>query len=299
MQEGITRRLGRTPFAEPPTRIVVLALEGETEAPERARSELFDTNMESLGSRVIESTEGCTELVEAAELAISIALAPSLALAVAPPEPTPIEPRPVAEPLVVENAPEAEAPAVEDVALVEPAPYMTWMPQGSRLRFGGGSHAHLLFGPQAAVGWQLTVAIEVGPWELALEQRNDFPLWDANLDILHGGGVNSLLACGEWDWFGDGDGGSIGVLGCASGSTGSVWSLGSVIGVVPYAGVGGRVAASWTAWDHDVLRVWTQVEWSIVRPSFAAFAQSATVNLWEQESPVSVTLGFTYEVTWP
>jgi hypothetical protein len=296
VQEGITRRLGRTPFAEPPTRIVVLALEGETEAPERARSELFDDKMESLGARVIESSDGCSELVEAAELAISIALAPSLALAVAPPEPAPIEPRPVAEPLVVET-PVVEAPVVEGEAPAEPEPYMSWMPAGSRLRFGGGSHAHFLFGPQEAVGWQLTVAMEVGPWEVGLEQRNDFPRWDDSLDVLHGGGVNTLLACGQWDWFGDGDGGSIGVLGCASGSSGSVWSLGDVTGVVPYAGVGGRVAASWTAWDHDVLRVWTQVEWSVVRPSFAAFSSQA--GLWEQTSPVSVTLGLTYEVSWP
>lgn len=294
--EGIARRLGRSPFAEPPERIVVLALEGEGEGPERARSELFDANMESLGARVIESTEGCTELVEAAELALSIALAPSLALAVTPPvveEPKPIEPRVVAEPLADDAT--VDAPVVEPAA--EPRPYMSWMPNGSRLRFGGGSHGHLLFGPQNAVGWQLTVAMEVGPWELALEQRNDFPRWDGNIGVLHGGGVNTLMACGEWDWFGDGNGGAIGVLGCATGSSGSVWALGQVIGVVPYAGVGGRAAASWTAWDHDVLRVWTQVEWSVVRPSFAAF--SSTPGLWEQESPVTFTLGFTYEVSWP
>lgn len=296
VQEGITRRLGRTPFAEPPERIIVVALEGEGEGPERARSELFDRNMESLGARVLESTEGCAELVEAAELAISIALAPSLALAVAPPEPAPIEPRPVAAPLVVE-APVVDAPDVAAAPVEEEQPYMSWMPQGSHLRFGGGSHAHLLFGPQDAVGWQLTVAMAVGPWELALEQRNDFPRWDGTLNVLHGGGVNTLMACGDWDWFGDSAGGSIGMVGCATGSSGSVWALGDVIGVVPYAGIGGRVAASWTAWDHDVLRVWTQVEWSIVRPSFAAF--SSQTGLWEQESPVSVTLGFTYEVAWP
>lgn len=299
VQEGVARRLGRTPFAEPPERLVVLALEGEGEAPERARAELFDKDMESLGARVIESAEGCPELVEAAELAISIALAPSLALAAptpttpttapaAPPEPVPIPVPEVEEP--VDAAGESVAAADE--------PYMSWMPRGSKLRFGGGSHASIFFGPQEAVGWQFAVSMELGPWELSLEQRNDFPRWDGELNLLHGGGVNSLLACGEWDWFGDGAGGAIGVIGCASASTGSVWSFGSVTGVVPYAGLGGRVGASWRAWDADVLRVWTSMEWSAVRPSFAAYGNGQT-GLWEQEAPVHVALGFTYEVAWP
>src|SRR5438067_774810 len=47
VQEGIARRIGRSPFAEPPTRIVVLALEGDGEAPTRARTELFDPSFSS------------------------------------------------------------------------------------------------------------------------------------------------------------------------------------------------------------------------------------------------------------
>lgn len=302
VQEGVSRRLGSSPFAEPAERLVVLALEGDGDRPARARMELFDARMESMGARVLDSPDGCDELVQAAELAISIALAPTLALApevpaalvrpvdFAAPVAPPIEPR--VDPALADAPPE-DAPVA--AAPVEDAPYMSWMPAGSYLRVGGGAHASWFIGPAGTVGAQLAVALRSGRFELVLEQKQELPAWHDGLRLLHGSGVNALLACGELTIAGDVGAHRIGVVACASASSGSVWTLGDVIGLAPYAGIGGRLAGSWTQPDGSVLRPWAQLEWAILRPAGFYADQGQP---WPDDAPVSVALGLSYEVAW-
>jgi hypothetical protein len=293
VQEGVTRRLGRSPFAEPADRLVLLALEGDGAGPVRARMELLDARMESLGARVLQGSDECAELVEAAELAISIALAPSLALTpvavVAPPD----EPSPVAPP---ENGSAAEEGPVEIVP--GPAPYMSWMPAGSWLRFGGGIHGSVLLGPAPTIGGHMSVAVRSGAFELELEQKQELPVWDAALLSLKGGSVNALLACGEWTWVGGPSTDALGGVGCASASWGSLWAVGpgvaTLVGVGAYAGAGMRLAASWTQPDGSVLRPWAQVEWTLLRPEL--FFEGGGVA--GQNAVVNVHFGLTYEKSW-
>jgi hypothetical protein len=287
VQESIARRIGRSPFAEPAERIVVLALEGEGEVPVRARSELFDAGFESIGARVLESDEGCAELVEAAALAISIALAPESALR-APDPPPPPPPVPPPPPLEEEDIVE------EPTVTLEPP---SWLPEGAVLVVGAGGSAAFFFGPQSSTGFHTTIGMRFPELELRLEQRQLLPNIDGNLGILHGGSAYSLLPCAHVPLFplrGDGD--QAGIAACASASVGSVWSLGNYVGGSFYTGLGGRVAAEWTQSDFSAFRAWAGAEWSAVRPTFRAFDGAI---FWEQESVVNIAAGVTYEISWP
>ena len=138
VEEGVAERIGRSPFSEPADKIVVLTLDdapSSSPSPSpslKARVELFDPDLKKVGERDLESGAGCSDLVEAAELAISIALAPSLALGEKPPPPPPPpppDPKPNAAPLAVEAKP---------IELAEAPPMPSKLPVGWRLVVGGG-----------------------------------------------------------------------------------------------------------------------------------------------------------------
>jgi hypothetical protein len=310
LQEAVTRRLGRSPFAEPAERIVVLTLDGDAPAreapaaPTRARAELFGAALESLGVRELESREGCAELVEAAALAVSIALAPGLALkAFLGPAPDPV-PVPVPVPLPEEEPEEEpEAPALSE-PLVDDDPAgparedlpPSWLPEGAHLVVGLGTSFTVALAPQNVTGVHMTIAARYGVFELRIEQRQHVPGIDTTLGIFHGGSAWSLLPCTHLPLFAlRGDGDRLGLMACASASAGNLWALGAIVGGTPHAGVGGRVGVEWTQADFSAFRLWGQTEWSVVRPEFITL----TGDAWRQSSPISGILGVTWEVGWP
>lgn len=299
VQEAVASRLGRSPFGEPAERVVVLALDGDSEVPTRARAELFAADFTSLGVRTLESNEGCRELVEASALAISIALAPELALlSPRPPiEPPPIEPPPI-EPPPIEPRPEVAPPEGHEPSDEEPLTRsVSWLPEGAVLLVGGGTAASFGLSPQTVSGLHLGLGARQGDLELRLEQRQILPSFDGGLGVLHGGSVWSLLPCVHVPLFSlRGDGDRFGVMSCASASAGSLWSIGTYTGGAFYTGAGGRVGVEWAQYDLTSLRAWTQVEWSIARPGFYALNGPPA---WEQGSPINVVVGVTWETTWP
>ncbi len=347
VQEGVTRRLGRSPFSEPAERVIVLALEGDAhaarqhhangdavegadgdgdrggdrgggdggvgdgratdgdrggvgETPARARTEMFDAEMTSLGARTLESSDGCRDLVEAAELAISIALAPGLALAPPPELPKPIEPRgdPPPAPAAAPDTTPAAAPSDRSNAGAH-----AWLPEGARLMLGIGLNASLLLGPESAAGANVSAALRFDQLEVRLERREHVPGLDTLLPagpVLHGAGVYTLAGCGHLPLFAlVGDGDRTELSACATASAGSVWGIGNItnvgpyVGGSPYAGAGGRVAAGWSGKDLTSLRLWTQVEANLVEPQFAVLNGTPP---WKQDAPVNVTFGVTYEI---
>lgn len=292
VQEGIARRIGRSPFHEPATRIVVLSLDGDgapARGPARAKTELFDMDLASLGARSLESGGGCGDLVETAELAVSIALAPSLALGEK--LPVPVEER-VAEPLAVEGR----------LVDVPAAPKASLLPPGVVVLLGASANASLLVGPQDAVGAGLSVAVRADQVELRFERREHLPGFDGSLGVVHGAGAFTVAPCGHLPLFtvlGRDD--NAAVTACGTATLGEVWALGfgtgagGYVGGSPFASTGLRLGVEWTQRDFTSLRAWSQVELYVVKPSFFAFNGASP---WAQDAPVNVTFGLTYEIPW-
>lgn len=305
VKEAVASRLGRAPFAEPAERVVVLVLDGEGEVPTRARAELFAADFASLGVRSLESAEGCRELVEASALAISIALAPELALQPPPPavEPPPVEPPPVEPPSVEAPPPPPPAPASagDEPVDVEASPPTfqapSWLPEGAVLLVGGGAAASVGLSPQTVTGFHLGLGARQGDLELRLEQRQILPSFDGTLGVVHGGSAWSILPCAHLPLFSvRGDGDRLGLMTCASATAGNLWSLGAYSGGAFHAGLGGRLAVEWTQHDLSSMRAWLQTELALVRPGFYALNGPP---VWEQDSLVNAVIGVTWETSWP
>jgi hypothetical protein len=284
VEAGIASRIGSSPFHEPAERVVVLSLDGDTTAT-KAKVELFDPDLKPLGERDLESGGGCSDLVEAAELAISIALAPSLALGQKPappppPIPPPIEPRPVELP--IESKP------------TEPEPPKPNEPP-FRLLIGGGLDATVDLGPEIVVGPSISLAIRKGDVELRVERHEGvFPGFDTKHNFFTGAGVATLGPCAHFPLLAiGGDGDAIGVSGCGTISAGTAWAVGAYIGPGFYVGAGGRLAAEWTQANLSSFRLWGQVEYSVQRMSFIALNGPSPFT---QEAPVTVSFGVAYEV---
>lgn len=302
LKSSVASRLGADPFAEPAERVLVVGVEGGPGAEDtarvlRARIELFDAELNPLGERVIESDEGCAELLQAAALAASIALAPERVLAppLEPPplEPPPLEPAPVETP-VAEPAP-VEPPVEEPPeAPTDPAPPPRWpfLPPNAVLLGGLGTSWAFFLGPGPSVGPALSAAARDGLWELRAELRGRVGYED-DIHTAHGALTATVLPCLHLpllEVLGDDP---LGVQACASGTAGAVWAAGGWFGVSPYVGAGGQAGLEWVQPSRAAFRLWTQVEVALFRPIYVDLTGGP---LLDQAAPANAAIGVTWEI---
>lgn len=284
VEAGIADRIGSSPFSEPAARIVVLTLDGDVNAT-KAKVELFDPELKSLGERNLESGGGCADLVEAAELAISIALAPSLALGQKPPPPIPAPPPPPIEPRPVELPAEAKAK--------EPEPPKE---KPFQLLLGGGVDAAFLLSVDSPlVGPAVSLAIRAGNVEARIERHEHvFPGVSTKLGGIEGAGIATIAPCAHYPLFSVLDAGdAVEVSGCGTASVGEAWAVGAYIGPGPYVGAGGRIGAEWMQANMASFRVWGQVEYSVRPVTFIALNGASPGRA---DAPVTLDFGMTYEI---
>lgn len=292
LKRGIAMRLGTDPFAEPAQRVLVVGVEGGPAAEGtpralRARIELFDAELNPLGERVIESDEGCAELLQAAALAASIALAPERALAPTPVEPTPVEPPPVEPPPV-----EPPVDAVPESPADPPPSRWPFLPQSAVLLGGFGTSWAFFLGPGPSVGPALSAAARDGLWELRAELRGRAGYED-DIHTVHGALTATVLPCLHLpllEVLGDDP---LGVQACASGTAGAVWAAGGWFGASPYVGAGGQAGVEWVQPSRAAFRVWTQVEVALFRPIYVDLTGGA---LLDRAAPANAAIGVTWEI---
>lgn len=297
LKRSVASRLGADPFTEPAERVLVVGVEGGPGADGtarllRARIELFDAELNPLGERIIESDEGCAELLQAAALAASIALAPERVLAPPveppPPEPPPVE-TPVEEPAPVEPPVETPPEAPTDPA---PPPRWPFLPPNAVLLGGLGTSWAFFLGPGPSVGPALSAAARDGLWELRAEVRGRVGYED-DIHSAHGALTATVLPCLHLpllEVLGDDP---LGVQACASGTAGAVWAAGGWFGVSPYVGAGGQAGLEWVQPSRAAFRLWTQVELALFRPIYVDLTGGA---LLDQAAPANAAIGVTWEI---
>jgi hypothetical protein len=112
VKADVTHALGFDPFAEPATRIVLVTVSGHDTHVDAARVALLDDALTPLGERTLVGANSCAELMDAAALAMSIALDPTRALrpvAAPPPVPVPEPAHDDLEPPATTHGPKFEA----------------------------------------------------------------------------------------------------------------------------------------------------------------------------------------------
>lgn len=294
VKRGIAARLALDPFAEPAERVLLIAVEGRTDAGvpvavRRARIELFDAAMEPLGERVIDSDEGCHELMEAAALAASIALAPERALA-----PPPVTVLPVAVPPPVAAPPAVEEPPVEEPTEIVADARATWpfLPEGAVLLGGLGSSWSLFLGPGIELGPGVSAALRLGDLELRGEIKSRAG-WSSNIASVHGAVTATALPCLHLPLIEVRGGDPVGLHACGSGTIAMVWAAGGYLGMSPYAGVGGQLGLEWVQPDRSALRLWGQMEAALFRPIYIDLTDG---QLLDQAAPANAAIGVTFEI---
>ena len=287
VRAAISARLGYDPFREPAARIVLILLDGPSESsePTRARVELLNMDMHTLGTRQIESGEGCRELLATAALQASIAVDPVSVSAAAGAPPTEPQPPPPQEqpPPPQENVEATTTPTPAPLATPPAAPPEA-APAKPQLALLLGGHTALLLAPQPfAAGLLVGVEGVLAPWSLRLELRGDIPIGDKN-----GARATPILAtvapCARLP-LGSGDG-DITLLGCGTVTGGAVPVFGPMTAVAPYFGGGGRAGMGVRLADGGRVDVFAQLEAGIIRPAFILPSGSALTT-----APVNVLLG--------
>ncbi len=284
----VKHHLGYDPFGEPAERVLLFALDGDEGGAKRARVELLDRNLEPLGSRVVESSAGCAELVATGALQMSIALDP-LAVNVSPPTPTPAPalpppevtpagptapPEPDADPAATPSPPTTTPPATTTTpptaTPLGPLPPPTVSILGIDnigLFLGLGIHVAALLSPEGlmpgltmGVGgrWQFVSARVEGRFDITDDRgTSTYPLLLTASPCLH-------LPLFSVD--GDGD---IEVSGCGTATAGLMPSFGAYNGVGVYAGAGMRVGLDWHIPGELTVRTFGQLEAAGLRPTFS------------------------------
>lgn len=291
VKASIAARLGVDPFAEPAERVLLIAVEG-TERPDgtpvaqRARIELFDAALAPLGVRVLQSDDGCAELMQAAALAASIALAPERALL-----PPPVVPPPEAAPPEVPppEAPPPEVPPPEPKATPARWPFL---PEEAVVLAGLGSSWSFFLGPGPSLGPAVSAAARDGLWELRAELRGRAG-FEADIATVHGALAATVLPCLHVplvEVLGDDP---VGVQACATGTAGAVWAAGGWFGASPYVGAGGQLGVEWVQPSRAALRLWTQVEVALFRPIYVDLTGGA---LLDRAAPANAAIGVTWEI---
>ncbi|OGQ09953.1 MAG: hypothetical protein A2138_20675 [Deltaproteobacteria bacterium RBG_16_71_12] len=299
LRSGIVARLALDPFAEPAERVLLVTIEGEQGATgpgslRRARIELFDAELVPLGERVIESDEGCGELVEAAALAASIALAPERVLApplevpqpeVPPPEVPPPE---VPPPEVPREEPPREEPPPEE----PPPAAWPFLPADGALLGGVSSSWSAFLGPGLTVGPAASVAARDGLLELRAELATRAG-YTSDISTAHGALAATVLPCLHLPLVDLRGGDPIGVHACATGTAGLVWAAGGMFGASPYVGAGGQLGLQWVQRDLAAFRLWTRVEAALFRPIYVDLTGGQLID---RAAPANAAIGVTFEI---
>lgn len=270
----VRAHLGYDAFGEPAARVILLMLDGADEAaPARARIELLDPLLRSLGSRVIEANDGCEDLVATAALQISIALDPLAAPlhgtpSTTPPTPTPTPPRAV---------------PTQSRSFARPSP------ADAPVRFIASvdGHSSLLL---ARGGPMFGMAVGAGArgalWSMRGEFRADFAGdEDDNAGVTAFPLLLSAVPCAHLPLGADGGDGVFELVGCATVTGGIMPVIGTVEGVGIYVGSGARVGFDWHFNDDTVLRVFTQLEAAILRASWTSGSYAFS------DAPVNLMIG--------
>jgi hypothetical protein len=271
LRDRIQQHLGYDPFGEPAERVVLLLLDtvdgSEGELPDRARVELLDQDLRSLGTRSVSSSEGCGELVATAALQVSIAVDP--AGASRPPRPLEV---PV-DPAAPTGTTTPEEPALRPVPPAappqEPAPVVierVGLPPGF---FGVDGHVAALLTPQAFMFGGSAYAGFRWEWlSSRLELRIDFPGDDnrtTSVPILL-----ALVPCAHIPLISTGPDERLEVSACATLTGGVIPVVGVYNGLGVYAGTGGRVGLDWRFDDASTVRGFLQIEGAGLRPQFSS-----------------------------
>ncbi len=266
----VRQYLDRDPFAEPATRLALIALDGDGPTPERARVEILDLRLEPIGSRVVDAKDGCGELVDTAAFQLALALEPIAGIAAASPTPTttpPIDPAgPTAPPAPV-DAPDAPAPPT---TTTEPSTPLADEPE---LFVSGAVHIAALLAPEGVMpGLSLGLGARWAAFSARVEGRFDlsgdeqgttsFPLVATVMPCAHLPLVDlDAEFPGDFD-----DGGVIEATACLTASAGVMPAVGVYTGFGLYAGSGGRVGVDWRLPGEITLRTFGQLEAAAIRP---------------------------------
>lgn len=275
LRDTVVGHLGFDPFAEPAERVVLLLLDtvdgADAAAPTRARVELLDPALKSLGTRSVTSTEGCRELVATAALQVSIAVEPAAVAG-------PVAPAPPKEPSAASTStPSTSTPSTETTTTREPTVAGL---------YGLEAHGSALLSPEAMlIGASAYAGARWQMFSGRVEARVDIPIGDANTDSVPL--LLTLAPCAHFpivDLEGDE---SLGIGGCVTVSGGVIAMSGAFDGVGAYVGSGGRASVEWTLADDTTLRGFMQIEGALVRARYSGGAdRSYTLP------PVNVMMGF-------
>lgn len=297
VRSGIQQHLGYDPFGEPAHRVVLLLLDGEGDAPQRARVEMLDRDLQSLGARTVTSSEGCADLIATAQLQVSIAVDPSRVSGPGsravpgadPPAPaaTIVDPAVAVVDIGVAVAPvvPAAVPAVPAaVPAAEAPPALKFDPLGLATFVGVNAHITALLTPQPfMLGGALFAGVRAQWWSGRLEMRLEVPADDTgttSVPILASAVPCLHLPIGPLV-----EGEQVEVVGCVTATTGIIPTVGALQGLGVYAGFGGRSGFDWHLNDSSV-RIFFQVEGAAVRTRFTAASGAVFIT-----PPVNILLG--------
>ncbi len=262
VRQGIQGHLGYDPFGEPAERVVLLLLDGGDAGPDRARVELLDQNLRSLGTRSVSSTEGCAELVATAALQVSIAVDPSHLGR----RPRPLDRIDPAAPSAA--APSPSSSSSSSPGLVEPeAPVV--VPATALSFFGASGHIAALMTPEVfMLGGSLYLGLRRDWFSGRIEGRVEFPGDDngtTSIPLLV-----SVLPCVHLPIGKTGPNEQLEVLGCVTSTAGITPTVGTYNGLGLYAGFGGRAGLDWRLDDNSSVRAFLQIEGAAVRSRFSS-----------------------------
>jgi hypothetical protein len=280
----VVGHLGRDPFGEPAKRVMTLLLDGDTE-PTRARLELLGPSLEPLGSRLVEATQGCSDLVETAALQMAIALDPLAAARPADPAEAPAD---IADVAAAANPPEApEAPVAPDAARRR---RIVIVEEGPALLVGGDAHiANWLASDAPMLGFTIAAGAHSGMFSGRTELRLDFGTTsDDDDDAL--AALVSILPCAHVPLidFG-GEDGRFDATGCVTASAGFLPELTTGGGVAHYLGAGLRLGLDWHVDDASVVHFFAQSEVPLWR---GVVVGSPTVST----APLNVVVGVGFDI---
>lgn len=276
----VSRHLGYDPFGEPATRVVLLALDGEGPVPARARVELLDLALQPSGSRVVEASDGCAELVAVAALQMAIAIDPlsssSSSSVSSSPSPTgPVDPAGPSAPPPPTAPTTPPADGAVDVAPPAGPPPAAGPPvvvDDIEVFYTGGMHVGALLAPEGAMlGLSVGIGGRLQAVSARVEGRFDFS-GDDSVGTSSFPIIASVVPCAHLPMLDLGEDGELELTGCLTASLGVMPAVGVYTGFGVYAGSGARVAVDWRFADEITLRLFGQLEAAALRPTLVALS---------------------------
>jgi hypothetical protein len=268
----VKSHIHRDPFGEPAGRIVLVVIEsnGDLAVPLRARLEMLDGALTSMGTRTL-TASSCAELASTAALQVAIAIEPfALWEPPAAPPPPAVAPE---DPAGVEPPPPLLAPAEATEPLEEPTGVAVFVPP--LLTLGVSGQLAVAGGLSTAIGSLGGGVVARHDWASARgELRVDIPSDDRPRAAVV---LATLAPCAEGSPPGF-EGLFIG--GCATLTGGTELRLENDATPLPYGGVGLRLTSGIDLGDELLLRAFLQVEGRLL-------GESASNN-----GPLHVLLGF-------